>query len=330
MQGITGTVNWTSDDENEEVISLGINGNEVTVTANGIGNAKVTASLDGEEPVTCNIIVKELQTVTINTAVSPTNTGTAEINEEAPYIEGTTVTITPTANTGYKFKEWQDELENKYVYTEENNGQYTGITVAQNGTLTYTVSVSKTFTAIFEELPLAFKNPDYDNPIGTTYYGTQVTTGVTSVNGVPIDDNWKIFFADKDFVYLIYGDYYPGEKEVDGVSKNAQTAPTGLTLGNSLYTVEGDSENKYWTLVCYLRNNSNVNLQYENTQASTPLGSYESWINLANSFNNGNGLAKKVSAIQGSPDVKLWIASWNTRQPDDTTKLKVEWNYIRI
>ena len=321
LQGITGTVNWSSDDENEEVISLIKNENELTVTANGIGNAVIIAKVKvdgGEVSESCNVIVEEMPTISIEASVNNLIWGSVEINEDGPYIEGMTVNITPTAKNGYRFKKWTDESGNEYIF--QNNEQYTGITVSATGILTYEVQTSKHFTAIFEKLPVAFKNPDYNNPIGMRYYGTTVATGVTEVNGVSVTDNWKIFFADKDYVYLIYGyGYYP---------YNAQVAVTGINLkpGSYMHGVNGTSYNN---LIKYLKNNSNYTNNDYSMDASAPNNGYDSWKRLSTAFASGNDMAKKLTAVQGSPNLEMWIASWNELVTDETEKLKSVWDKSR-
>lgn len=94
----------------------------------------------------------QTQEYTITTSVTPTGTGT--VTGGGTYPEGTSVTLTATANSGYTFSQWQDG----------STANPRTITVTQNAT----------YTAIFTETP--------EPPAGDTVYITYNGSSVNVVN----------------------------------------------------------------------------------------------------------------------------------------------------
>lgn len=84
------------------------------------------------ESVTLTAVFEE-STVTINTAVTPSGSGT--VTGAGTYTVGYRVTLTATPNTGYSFVGWKKN----------------GFTVSTNASYTFTASESVTLTAVFEE-----------------------------------------------------------------------------------------------------------------------------------------------------------------------------------
>lgn len=115
----------------------------------------------------------------------------------------------------------------------------------------------------------------------------------TSLNGVTLDD-WKVFYTEGDYTYLIYGDYMPNA---------ALPSSTGLNKA-------GD-----YGIVSYNSREALVN----------GMTSKSNWDNLLSGTINGHPVNEartdKVWAI-GSPTIELWVDSWNAYSPDDPVTIK--------
>lgn len=125
-------------------------------------------------------------------------------------------------------------------------------------------------------------------------YGTKVTTGVTQINGVAVDDNWKIFYIDDDdnngetteYVYLIYGYYYP--------NKALQSMSSITTSSTIKYNISGVLNGTREDLVDDLTNTDNWNL-------------------IVNAFHGTSKFATANISAFGSPTIDMWIASANEK-----------------
>ncbi|MBQ5476010.1 MAG: Ig-like domain-containing protein, partial [Lachnospiraceae bacterium] len=309
LDGITGNVSWES--SAPEVVSVTGNGTNATIKALGdTGSVVIKAKIAGT-------IYEDTCTVTI---VQKVTTISAEaITVEEGKTKEILVTTTPTG----------DDVED-LTYTYESNGTAIA-TVDSTGKVTGVAAGSTTII-------VTGKNEDNETVATTcavtvtepilSYYGTRVVTGVTSVNGQTLADNWKIFYADENNVYLIYGDYYPANVQTEIASGNTICIPahtynstTKKYDTDSTYTYSVNSLTDKNTLLRYLKNNTGYdytsyteNGNYDSVGvASAAASQYTSWKNLLTAFGNGNNLAKKATSVQGSPTFEMWVDSWNEK-----------------
>ena len=115
----------------------------------------------------------------------------------------------------------------------------------------------------------------------------------TSLNGVTLN-NWKVFYVDGDYTYLIYGDYLQNSAISDDVK-----------------TTHNLSTNKTY---CVYANNSRADLINAMTTKSN-------WNSLLTGTLNG----QEVNLTQndnvwamGAPTLDLWVNSWNASYPSNT------------
>ena len=288
-----------------EVLSGATSGEEIIITAqNGDGNLTENNTVT----ITVNVPVESVS-IAPETEIKIETEGTVELTAEVLPVDATesnvTWTISPT-----------DESIAKLSGTSGSTVTVTGVA---EGTATVTASSGgKTAT----------KSIKVTTPV-LSYYGTQVATGVTSVNGQTISDNWKIFYADSNNVYLIYGDYYPANVQTEITSGTNSTIfipahtynSTTKAYKDSNYTYSVNSLTDKNTLLRYLKNNTGydytsytTNKNYDSVGVgSTSATQYDSWKNLLTAFGNGNDLAKKATSVQGSPTFEMWVDSWNEK-----------------
>ena len=151
---------------------------------------------------------------------------------------------------------------------------------------TVTLSIVATGTETLEP-PAA---PSEPLPIGTSVSGFS-----TELNGFTLS-NWKVFYVEGDYTYLIYGDYlYDDDMEVDELA----------TLNISGLRINGSG---------------NVWSDSGRVEFLNALTTKSSWNQLVeNAKINGTSINQTVSenvwAI-GTPDLKLWVDSWNESYPD--------------
>ena len=277
LNGISGTVTWSKTAGTGDVSLISTTGNTISVTPESVGTATVTATCSGKT-ATCNVTIEEVNSITI----------TFDANE-GTFTNGTTTSVSglpnatinlPTAPTraNYEFKGW-------YAATSGGNPVYvanatTGAVPASatNNAVTYYAQwkqPSQAFRSYGTYETAAAENGGM-GAIGTRVFlvegSTEASPKTIKVKGEnAIVDNWRVFYEDKDFVYLIYGDYY----QVD-VQEN--TGLTSITFGGNKNYAVSDSTSRA-NLLKYLRNNSayewNSSTQTENH--GTNGGTYESW-----------------------------------------------------
>lgn len=143
---------------------------------------------------------------------------------------------------------------------------------------------------------------------GTLGTAVQLNSGnAITVGSATIADNWKVFYEDENFVYLIYRGYYPAT----GVQTNSDAST--IRLKPSSYTCGVNDSTNRINLLRYLRNDKgyewdSVNmLDVKGTGANN---TYASWNNLKTALSGLSSLSGKTIAIQGSPDIELWDKSW--------------------
>ena len=222
-------------------------------------------------------------------------------------------------------------IDNAESLTKLDEPQISGLTITIVGrtvgdetlTINYGGQTAEVKVTV-KEPAIAFRN--YGAPLNSGTYGNTyslTSTGETikvDINDTPSDatddvevaDNWKIFYEDADFLYLIYGDYYPAnaQKEITSGYESAIYIPAHDSSGNdSTYLWSVNSLTNRARLWDYLKNYNDYGTKYQ------------SWSKLQESISGLSKMSGKVLSIQGAPDIELWVNSWNAKY-DKNTKLK--------
>ena len=315
--GIEGTVSWSITQSSEVVSINATTGDEIHVTPKAGGTATITVTC-GDKSKECTVTVTEVNkvAVTFNLGGGTVNDNTAEVViREFPEETITLPTPTaPSATPTYTLKGWYDAAT-------EGNQVY-----AANLTTTIVPNSATTVYAQWKEPAVAFRS--YGEARNTGTYGNAYSIGAITVNGVSIADNWKKFYEDDDFIYVIYGDYYPAGAQTEITDGNAIFAPARTSDSNyqtaSTYLYSVNSGGYRTTLLRYLKNNNSYS--WDSTNRVDSYGAngetYTSWDNLKTAVVNATGKSAADITIQGSPDIDLWVKSWNAKY-SSSAKLKV-------
>ena len=287
------------------------NQKEVTIKGKGVNTGRGAGIVKISYGNTRNIGIDVVETFTVTVqAEQENNVAKGAIISPSvttqKYASGSQIILEATANTGYKFKDWYDGDD---VIEETNFCNYT---ISKNVTITARFEVKKLYG---EQVLINGGNPI----IVKTVTEEEKTTNFS------IDDNWKLFYIDDDdnnsataeYVHLIYGDYYPVNVQTQIVADVSVFAPacsynstTNKYDKISSYTWSVNSQKNRLTLLSYLKNNSSYAVS--NLDESTPVGNYDSWVNLATSLTGtGKTLNGKTIRIQGAPNITMWKDSWN-------------------
>ena len=126
----------------------------------------------------------------------------------------------------------------------------------------------------------------------------------TTLNGQTLN-NWKVFYVDGDYTYIILDDYLPRVAISD-------TLKTNYNLANG----DGDT----YTIISTTNRTDLIN-------AMTTTSNWAELIN--NGEMNGTALSSAVKSdanviAKGAPDLELWVNSWNASYPADTLYTKYE------
>ena len=161
------------------VEKVGNDGIRINGVAAG-GPVTITVEYSENITTTISVTVKTKYTVTAEVYSEDTAKGSVSISPvstDNKYVEGSTVRLTATANTGYQLEGWY----NGDTKLSENN-QYNFEVPASNVTITAKFK-------IYEK------------------YGKAVNLGPVTANGVEMESDWKYFLEDTNNIYLMYGDY---------------------------------------------------------------------------------------------------------------------------
>ena len=115
----------------------------------------------------------------------------------------------------------------------------------------------------------------------------------TSLNGKTLS-NWKVFYVDGDYTYLILDDYLPNE-DISTTIKSTHNLGT------------------YGTYSIYANNSREDLVNAMTTKAN--------WDSLLTGTINGHAVNETRTAnvwAMGTPTVDLWVNSWNAKYPSDT------------
>ena len=137
-------------------------------------------------------------------------------------------------------------------------------------------------------------------------YGTKITTGVTSIVGdegeTSLDDNWKVFYIDSNYVYLIYGDFYPN-KALINLDENVTHGQDIFDADYEVYVVQQESYNEELNsdpgreiLLNYLNDTSN-------------------WSNIVTSLTATGKTFGGLTNLKayGGPTLEMWVSSYNEK-----------------
>ncbi len=116
---------------------------------------------------------------------------------------------------------------------------------------------------------------------------------VTSLNGVTLDD-WKVFYVDGDYTYIILSDYLP----------NAYVSDTIKTTYNL--------DTYYGSYVIASHDDRDDLLNAMTTKSN--------WDSLLTGTINGHAVSETRTTnvwAMGAPTVDLWVNSWNEKYPSD-------------
>ena len=120
---------------------------------------------------------------------------------------------------------------------------------------------------------------------------------VTSLNGVTLDD-WKVFYVDGDYTYIILDDYLPNAYVSD-------TIKTTYNLGtHGIYGI-------------YSQNNRDELINAMTTKSN--------WDSLLKGTINGHAVSETRTTnvwAMGAPTLDLWVNSWNATYPSDTLYIR--------
>ena len=311
----TDTIVWDSSDTSVATIdSTG------KVTAVGAGTTNITAiARDNEgdhctsQPFTLTVTSSEVA-VTFNLDGGSVNSSTANIVENE--LPGNPITLPKPTKTNYEFNGW-DTTQNAATPS-----------IAKTATTIEAPNSNTTYYAQWKQPSQASRT--YGTAVATnTTSGTYGTLGTSvalnggnaiSVGSGTIQDNWKVFYEDSDFVYLIYGDYYPAE--------NVQTAQDTIQLKpGSRYAYGVNDSTSRVNLLKYLRNYSGYTWSSRNDNFASGGTQYTSWSNLQTALSGLTALSGKTISIQGSPDIDLWVRSWEAKGNTDLDLTKNSYGY---
>lgn len=221
-------------------------------------------------------------------------------------------------------------IDNAASLTKLDEPQISGLTITIVGravgdetlTISYGGQTAEVKVTVREPV-IAFRN--YGEARNAGAYGNNYSIGTIVVNGVTIADNWKIFYEDDDFLYLIYGDYYPAGAQTEITSGNKIFAPAHVYPSyetDSSYAYSINSGYSKATLLSYLKNNSGYTWSTASPHGNDSYAngtSYQSWNNLKDAISTK--FSGKTISVQGSPDIDLWVKSWNAKY-SSSAKLK--------
>ncbi len=125
----------------------------------------------------------------------------------------------------------------------------------------------------------------------------------TTLNGVTLN-NWKVFYVDGDYTYIILDDFLP----------NVAFDTTNMTgiYKSGTYVINSNGWDR-----TYLLNALSTKSNWDGLLTGTLNGTIE-----VNEARNANVWA------MGSPNLELWTNSWNTVYPNDKIYIKYENNAI--
>ena len=173
----------------------------------------------------------------------------------------------------YTKESLEEELENAFGennYNVDDSSNENWILTAQGESVT---------------IPAGIKEKTLVQKITATNYGDEVD--YTASNGY---SDWKVFYNDRENVYIIASDYVPVNKI--NISGMAEGMPI-QTLGD--YCLYGQYGQYY----------------HFGSDGVDQLLNTANWSNFANGTSGGNQISGAIAT--GGPTLDMWIASWNAK-----------------
>ena len=236
-----------------------------TVTGNAGYKYRITSY--GEVTLSSTVdIVKNNQIVTGKTVTL----GTAEVGNALQLTAQPTPDVTVTSSS------WSSS--NTSVATIDNTGL---VTIVAEGQTTITLIAVTSIGNITKTCTIK---------VGDSISYT------TTLNGVTLD-NWKVFYVDGNYTYIIYGDYLPNSAVSSTIKTNYN-----LVNGKGDYSIKSLTNRK--DLMDAMTTTSN-------------------WADLINNGSiNGIALSSEVKndinvKAKGSPTLDLYVNSWNAKYLSD-------------
>ena len=242
-----------------------------TVTGNTGYKYRITAY--GEVTLASTVdIVKDDQIVTGKTITL----GTSEV--------GNTVALTaePTPDVTVTSSSWASS--NTSVATIDSS---TGlVTIAGEGQTTITLTAVTSIGNITKTCTIKITKP---LEIG------DLISYTTSLNGVTLS-NWKVFYVDGDYTYIILSDYLPNSAVSNDIKTNYH-----LTNGTGDYNIKSTTNR---------------------TDLINAMTNKDNWKGLLTGILNGNPIDYSSSTdtnikAMGSPTLDLYVNSWNAKYPSN-------------
>ena len=289
-------------------VTLGSEAIDLATTANHVANNRIAPGTSGTFDIEIDTTGTEVDMqyeVTLGLTYCPRNitfsrkTGVNDQNEDVftPISEGGASSLT---RTGITFSEYvAHDAQNRVIterikwdwpYEDANDEDYDTrdkedeIAIADtNHHTTMTINVTGT-----EQL----EPPAAPKAIGDTVNYS------TTLNGVTLD-NWKVFYVDGDYTYLILSDNLP-ENAID--LQYICEVEGGIGFDGDAYFQEHEYTGLYHELVL-----------------KKALSNRENWDELLTGTINGHVINESRSEniwAAGSPDVELFVNSWNASYPD--------------
>jgi len=201
---------------------------------------------------------------------------------------GATITLKGTLLSGYAGNiEWVE-----YIDRTDNGANWQTHDITSSGVTTSVVMPNKNFTITIRTEAKA----KLVNIITASNYGDSVTY---SANGVT---NWKIFYKDSLYVYLIAGEYVP--------NSGINTSATGIGKKGNYEVYWANVPSSLQTATNFFTPNYKLNNSYANSRCVSTLLNTSNWTAYANGKSGSKNI---VGTAIGGPSVEMLCASWNAK-----------------
>ena len=259
--------------------------------------------LIGVRPVVC--LKSNVDLVLDDEGIWQLHTISLDKNEDQEKFIGNTFEVTPTV--------YPADAENKNVKWTSSNPSVVTVSTAttESGTPVLIKCISEGEAIITATLDSNSKcSQSFKVTVSDTYVNYPVDLGLTTAEHTLVDGtipktDWRIFYKDSTYTYLIAADYIPTSKFPAGV----------FTANNGKY-------NGYWSSVptgttptweykdrFLFSNLSSVNSSNANYKCSTYLMDSTLWTSMVNST--------YADVAIGGPTLEMMCASWNMSTPNE-------------
>ncbi len=247
----------------------------------------------------------QVNTYTITVTANPTAGGT--VTGAGTYDEGSTVTLTATANTGYTFSKWtkngtQVSTNATYSFTATANAAYVAVftqnsyavTATANPTAGGTVTGAGTYNYGSTATLTATANSGYTFT-NWTKNGTQVSTNATYSFTVTGAASYVANFTQQQVT--TYYDVTVAEVPNGTVTANKSTAASGETV---TLTVTPNSGCTFYTWVVYKTGDVNTTVTVSNNKFTMPAYNVTVVAVIKPNGNSGTGSGGEITIGSGS------------------------------